>query len=128
MRGGAALPRFPRVAASHAMKIDQVRRFARSLPEVTEEPHFHYASFRVRGKIFATVPPEGGHLHVFVAEEERELALAVDPEFLEKLRWGERVVGLRVTLAKAKPSVVTRLLAQAWTRKAPKSIRLPTQG
>jgi hypothetical protein len=104
------------------MKIDQVRRFALSLPEVTEEPHFHFASFRIRGKIFATVPPDGTHLHVFVAEDEREFAVAVDPEFLERLYWGKRVVGLRVSLAKAKPKVVTKLLAQAWTRKAPQSL------
>jgi hypothetical protein len=104
------------------MKITQVRRFAMSLPEVTEEPHFDYASFRVRGKIFATVPPEGEHLHVFVTDEQRELALAIDPGFIEKLLWGGRVVGLRVTLANAKPKTVTALLAQAWTRKAPKSL------
>jgi hypothetical protein len=104
------------------MKIAQFRRFALSLPEVTEEPHFHYSSFRVRGKIFATVPPEGEHLHVFVAEQERAIALAMEPEFLEKLYWGERVVGLRVSLAAAKPKMVTQLLAQAWSRKAPKSL------
>ena len=33
-----------------------------------------------------------------------------------------RVVGLRVTLANAKPGVVTTLLAAAWSRKAPKSL------
>ena len=104
------------------MKIDQVRRFALSLPEVTEAPHFHYASFRVRGKIFATLPPEGGHLHVFVAEEERQVALATQPAFVEKLHWGAKVVGLRVTLAKAKAKVVERLLAQAWARKAPRNL------
>lgn len=93
-----------------------------SLADVTEEPHFNYSSFRVRGKIFATVPPEGGHLHVFVAEEEREIALALDPAFVEKLHWGARVVGLRITLAKAKPAVVTKLLADAWSRKASKSL------
>lgn len=46
---------------------EQARRFALSLPEATEEPHFDKASFRVRGRIFATVPPDGQHLHVFVA-------------------------------------------------------------
>jgi hypothetical protein len=59
---------------------------------------------------------------VFVADDEREYALAVNPEFLEKLHWGERIVGVRVSLAKAKPKVVTKLLAQAWTRKAPKGL------
>ena len=105
------------------MKIAQVRRFALSLPEVTEEPHFQYSSFRIRGKIFATVPPDGKHLHVFVSEDEREIALALEPKFLEKLPWGARIVGLRVSLATAKPKVVTRLLEQAWACKAPKRLR-----
>ncbi len=104
------------------MKLAQVRRFAISLPKVTEEPHFNYSSFRVSGKIFATVPPKGDLLHVFGADEERELALAMYPEFLKKLIWGSRVVGLRVVLSKAKPKVVKALLTQAWARKAPKSL------
>jgi hypothetical protein len=105
------------------MKIEQVRRFALSLPEVTEKPHFQYSSFRIRGKIFATVPPEGKYLHVFVSDDEREIAMVLQPKFLEELRWGGRVVGLRVSLANAKPKVVNRLLAQAWSRKAPKRLR-----
>jgi hypothetical protein len=105
------------------MKIAQVRRFALSLPEATEEPHFNFASFRVRGRIFATVPPDGEHLHIFVGDDDRERALELDPEFLEKLHWGKRVVGVRATLAKAKPAVVTRLLTQAWSRKAPKALQ-----
>jgi hypothetical protein len=40
-----------------------------------------------------------------------------------KLRWGAKVVGVRVSLARARPKVVTQLLEQAWTRKAPKSLR-----
>lgn len=36
--------------------------------------------------------------------------------------WGARVVGVRVTLAQAKPTTVHRLLAQSWTRKAPKRL------
>ena len=104
------------------MNVAQLRQFAVSLPSVTEEPHFTYSSFRVRGKIFATVPPEEDHLHVFVEEEQRQVALALEPEAVEKLLWGKRVVGLRVRLAKAKPSLVHGLLFQAWSRKAPKSL------
>jgi hypothetical protein len=105
------------------MKISHVRHFALSLPEVTEEPHFQYSSFRIRGKIFATVPPDEEHLHIFLGDEEREIALATEPEFVEKLFWGKRVAGLRVSLAKAKPKVVAKLLEQAWSRKAPKKLR-----
>jgi hypothetical protein len=59
-----------------------------SLEAVTEEPHHDYSSFRVRGKIFVTVPPAEDVVHVFVGEEERELALALYPQFMEKLLWG----------------------------------------
>ncbi len=104
------------------MKVAEVRRHALSLPEVTEAPHFQYSSFRVRGKIFVTVPPEEEHIHVFVPELEREVALALEPESLEKLLWGGKVVGLRVHLRKAKPAHVNRLVSQAWASKAPKKL------
>lgn len=48
------------------MRLDTARRFALSLPETTEEPHFEKSSFRVKGKIFATVPEGGKHLHLQV--------------------------------------------------------------
>jgi len=99
-----------------------VRRFALSLPEATEEPHFEFSSFRVRGKIFVTVPPDGQHIHVFVGDEEREQALALHPEFVEKLFWGGKVRGLRVRLADAEPAVVNGLVRKAWERKAPKRL------
>ncbi len=104
------------------MKLVQARRIAMALFSVTEEPHFAFASFRVGGKIFATAPPDGEHLHVFVDEEERQVALALEPDGVEILTWGKRVVGLRVDLAKATPALVTRLLEQAWSRKAPRRL------
>jgi hypothetical protein len=104
------------------MNIDQVRRFALSLPETSEAPHHELSSFRVRGKIFVTVPPPADTIHVFVPEQEREMALALAPAFLEKLLWGGKVRGLRVLLAEAKPAVVERLIRQAWAGKAPKAL------
>jgi len=107
------------------MNIGKVRKHALSLPEVTEEPHFQYSSFRVRGKIFVTVPPDEEHIHVFVGDEVREQALALHSAFAEKLTWGSKVVGLRIALAKAAPAVVGRLIGQAWENKAPKSLLKP---
>lgn len=105
------------------MKLSVVRAHALSLPEVEEKPHFDYSSFRVRGKIFVTVPPDEEHVHVFLGAEQRAAALDAWPSFLEELRWGKKVVGLRVSLDLATPAVVKRLVRQAWHDKAPKSLR-----
>jgi hypothetical protein len=105
------------------MKFAPIRTFALSLPEVTEAPHHHFGSFRVRGKIFVTIPPEQEHIHVFVSEQQREQALAMYPSFTEKLLWGGKVVGVRVALAAAEPHAVKALVRSAWQHKAPKALR-----
>ncbi len=104
------------------MKLDQVRRFALTLPEATEEPHFDFTSFRVKGKIFATVPPDEEHLHVFVDGPVLDVLPAAQPKAYEKLFWGKRLAGLRVTLASAKAVDVEELLRSAWRRRAPKKL------
>ena len=95
------------------MKLATVRRHALSLEDAAEQPHHEYASFRVRGRIFVTVPPTGDVIHVFVGEEDRERALAMYPEWAEKLLWGGKVVGLRITLAAAPAAAVKALVRQA---------------
>jgi hypothetical protein len=104
------------------VKLAEARRMALSLPEAVEQPHFAFTSFRVGAKIFATAPPDGRHLHLFVTEPQREIALRLHPEFLEKLLWGGKVRGVRVLLAAAKPRIVGALLQQAWACKAPKRL------
>jgi hypothetical protein len=85
-----------------------------SLDAVTEEPHHEYSSFRVRGKIFVTIPPTEKVIHVFVAEEDREPALAANPDFIKKLLWGGKVVALRVTLESANANTVRSLVNKAY--------------
>jgi hypothetical protein len=104
------------------MEFKVLRTQVLALPQVTEEPHFDYASFRVKGKIFMNVPLDERLAHIFVAEQDRELALALYPEFVEKLMWGKRVAGVRIALAKAKPRVVGSLIRKAWEYKAPKRL------
>ena len=105
------------------MKLEAVRKIALSLPEVTEEPHHDFRSFRVKGKIFVTMPPGAERIHVFLADQARQVALSMHPEFVEKLLWGGKVVGVRVSLSAAKPSVVKAMLEQAWVNKAPKAVQ-----
>ena len=50
------------------MELADVRAIALGLPEATEAPHHDMTSFRVRGKICATAPPDEAHVHVFVDE------------------------------------------------------------
>ena len=104
------------------MKLRQVREIALALPEVSEEPHFQSTSFRVRGKIIATAPPGETYLHVFIQESQHDQAIALHPECVEKLLWGNKVAGVKITLSAARPAVVKQLLQQAWTSKTPKTL------
>ena len=104
------------------MKLAEVRRFALGLPEVTEEPHHEYSSFRVRGKIFVTAPPTEDRIHIFVAEATREQVTGMYPAWSEKLLWGGKVVGLKVSLAAAPPGIVRELVSAAWQFKAPATL------
>ncbi|MBI3829119.1 MAG: MmcQ/YjbR family DNA-binding protein [Planctomycetes bacterium] len=103
------------------MNLETVRRFALSLPLANEEPHFEMSSFRVKGKIFATVPPDGKHLHIFVDEDATAAAVAKHPKCCEELWWGMKLSGVRVTLKNAEAKLVKGLLEASWRRKAPKS-------
>ena len=105
------------------MKLDTVRTAALALADTTEEPHHHFGSFRVRGRIFITMPPGEGHIHVFLSEPARELALAACPEFTEKLLWGGKVVGVRITLAKARAPAVKAMVRQAYDYQSGKPLR-----
>jgi YjbR len=102
------------------VKLNSIRKHAMSLDSVSEEPHHNYSSFRVRGKIFVTIPPGEEFIHVFVGEEDREPALALYPDFIDKLLWGGKVVGLRVALESAKPAVVKSLVSKAYQTRVQK--------
>jgi hypothetical protein len=47
---------------------------------------------------------------------------AVDSKTYEKLWWGKKVMGLRVSLPAARAKDVKDLLRSAWQRKAPKNL------
>jgi hypothetical protein len=102
--------------------LADARRLALSLPETAERPHFAMTSFRVRDRIFATAPPDGSRLHVFVDEGEVRAAVAEDPGRFQELRWGRRLAGLRIDLPAAEPQRVYELLVEAWRRRAPRRL------
>src|SRR3954447_21591613 len=109
-------------ADTMATSISRVRKAAMALPETTEQPHFDLVSWRVRDRIFATIPNEPGRLRVFVEETEVAEMVAADPAAYEPVRWGKRVAGVEAILSAADEADVVALLESAWRRKAPKRV------
>jgi hypothetical protein len=103
------------------VRIGTVRRFALSLPGVSEQSHHGIPSFRVANRIFATVP-DNRHLHVMVGPDEKDLALGAAPGACEELWWGKRLAGVRVNLAVADIDLLAVLLSEAWRQKAPRRL------
>ncbi|MBO0841392.1 MAG: MmcQ/YjbR family DNA-binding protein [Sciscionella sp.] len=100
----------------------RARALALSLPEAVEQDHHGFPSFRVTGKIFATMP-DAEHLNVMIAADDVDVAVAENAESCEQLRWGARIAGVRVTLSAADEDTVRELLTDAWRRKAPKRLQ-----
>ena len=103
--GDGLVRRFVALAARRRVSVSAagVRKLALALPEATEEPHHDLTSFRVRAKIFATMPPEGGRLHVFLPDDEVASYCAEFPVAVEELRWGKKLSGCRVDPAPRRP-------------------------
>ncbi len=101
-----------------SVTVAQVRRIALGLSEVTERPHHEIVSFRVHGRIIATVP-DPGHLRVMLDEYEIRAAVSENPGTFHEFRWGGRLAALVVDLAGVTRPQVRELLNEAWLRKAP---------
>jgi hypothetical protein len=96
---------------------DTARRLALALPESVEQDHHGFPSFRVRGKIFATMPdPE--HVNVMLEENAIHDAVMVAPHACSEGWWGRKLAAVRVTLASVDEELLRTLLRDAWTRKA----------
>lgn len=100
------------------MTTDQARTLALALPEATEQDHHGRPSFRVAGKIFATLW-DSTHMNVMLDEPGIHTAVEAHPEVCEEVWWGKRLSAVRVSLADADRQLVSELLADAWEGNAP---------
>ena len=97
---------------------DDARGLALALPEAVEQDHHGRPSFRVAGKIFATLWDEQ-HLNVMLDEGGILTAVHRDPETCEEVWWGKRRAAVRVDLGRVDRETLAALLADAWEGKAP---------
>ncbi len=100
------------------LSAGQARRIALGFPEAAEQDHHGFPSFRVNGRIFATLPDQG-HLNVMLDANQTFWSVQHYPDTCEELWWGKRLSGVRVDLGLARRPMVVDLLSEAWRRKAP---------
>jgi hypothetical protein len=104
------------------VSLGTVRKLALALPEAAEAPHHDMTSFRVAGKIFATVPADGDRVHVFLDDAAVASYCAEFTGAVEELWWGKKLSGCRVLLRRADRALVRELLTESWRRRAPKKV------
>jgi hypothetical protein len=100
---------------------DEARRLALALPEAVEQDHHGRPSFRVGGKIFATLWSEA-RMNVMLDEGGILTAVEAAPGVCEPVRWGKRLAAVGVTLESADADLLRDLLADAWEQKAPRRL------
>lgn len=103
------------------MTSREARELALALPEAREQDHHGRPSFRVNGKIFATLWDEE-HLNVMLDEGGIVQAVQKHPRACEEVWWGKRLAAVRVRLAAADPKTLRQMLGEAWELRAPKRL------
>ena len=104
------------------MTPDEARRLALSLPDAVEPDHHGRPSFRVGGKIFATLWSDE-RMNVMLDEGGILTALDRNPDACEEVWWGKRLAAVGVLLRRVERSFLAELLEDAWEGKAPRRVR-----
>jgi hypothetical protein len=96
-----------------------VRRLALALPEAVESSHFAQPDFRIRNKIFATLPDDGRSVVLKTTPGNLDALVSADGSIFWD-EWRGRWLGVRldgVSLA-----LLRDLIAEAWRVVAPKRL------
>lgn len=107
------------------MTDDDLIAFALSLPETAEGSHFGTRDFRVRGKIFMTLPGPDFCV-VKLTPDQQQMALATMSEHVAAVPGGWGLKGsTRLFHRDADSEAIAMLVRRAWRNVAPKSLALP---
>ena len=98
------------------VSVAQARAIALSLPEAVEQDHHGRPSFRVAGRIFATLWNED-RMNVMLDEGGILTAVESAPDRCEQVWWGKRPAAVGVALSRVDPDFLHELLTDAWEYK-----------
>jgi hypothetical protein len=105
------------------MNAAAFRRIALSLPEAEEKSHFGKADFRVRNRIFATLPSaENGVLKL--TREEQEMLVEAEPAIFRPVKggWG-RQGWTEIVFGATDEATLKSACLMAWRNAAPAALR-----
>ena len=102
----------------------QVRELALALPGAEEKSHFGKADFRVRNKIFASLPDNATAV-VKISPGQQEMVTAAEPAIFSAVKsgWGKQG-WTRIDLTAADEPAIRSALTTAWRNVAPKSLQV----
>jgi hypothetical protein len=113
-----------RIIATVTVSPAEARAVALSLPEAVEQDHHGRPSFRVGGKIFATLWTDE-RMNVMLDEGGILTAIDSAPGACEEVWWGKRLAAVGVTLSCVDREFLDELLTDAWEQKAPRRLLAP---
>ncbi|WP_309085583.1 MmcQ/YjbR family DNA-binding protein [Chelativorans sp.] len=105
------------------MDGNDLRRLALGLPETEEKSHFGKADFRVRNRVFATLPsPDTGV--VKLTPEEQEMLVTSEPAVFSPVKGGWGLKGwTRIALPAADEATLQSALWMGWRNAAPAALK-----
>jgi len=105
------------------MTTGEFRKIALSMPEAVEASHMGHPDFRVGGKIFATLMPDGKSGMVKLNLEQRARLTQIKPRVFAAIPggWGKHGA-TQVHLKPASKTVVREAMMLAWLNTAPKRL------
>ena len=101
-----------------AVTPDEARALAIELAGAVEQDHHGRVSFRVGGKIFATLW-SNEQMNVMLDEGGILTAVGDEPGTCAPVHWGKRLAAVGVSLPSARSEYLAQLLREAWELKAP---------
>ncbi|HEY5290302.1 MAG TPA: MmcQ/YjbR family DNA-binding protein [Caulobacteraceae bacterium] len=104
--------------------FESIAAWALALPEAVEADHFGAPSFRVAGKIFATVRRDPPRLMVKLGADDQHNLCQGHPDLIQPVPgyWGRKGATF-VDYAKIDDTLAEMLLRLAWIGVAPKRLR-----